>query len=177
MSTTTIKRPPRTLLEVFKSLPEGTLAQLIENNIVMSPSPLYRHQEVLNEINFQLLTFIKKKKMGQVLVAPMDVYLDDENVYQPDILFISNENQHIIRENGLYGAPDLVIEILSPATAQYDLKEKKRIYERYGVKEYWIVDPATKSVQGYFLNNGIFEEMGKSKGLIQSRLLQTEFKF
>lgn len=83
----------------------------------------------------------------------MDVYLEDENIFQPDILFISNENQHVIEEDGIHGAPDLVIEILSPGTAKYDLMKKKDVYERRGDKEYWIVNPETKLVQGYFLVN------------------------
>jgi Uma2 family endonuclease len=107
----------------------------------------------------------------------MDNYFDDENVFQPDILFVSNERLHVIEEDGLYGAPDLVIEILSPSTAKYDLGEKKDVYERSGVKEYWIIDPATESVHGYFLTNGLFDEIANDKNIIRSRLLNTEFRF
>lgn len=177
MGASTLKRPPKTLLEVFKNLPEGTPAQLIKNNIVMSPSPLFRHQDILNVINNQLFNYAKKHDLGKVLVAPMDNYFDDENVFQPDILFVSNERLHVIEEDGLYGAPDLVIEILSPSTAKYDLEEKKDVYERSGVKEYWIIDPATKSVHGYFLTNGLFDEIANDKNIIRSRLLNTEFRF
>lgn len=74
--------------------------------------------------------------MGTTRVAPYDVYFDRQNAYQPDIIFISNEQKHLIDKDGFYGAPALVIEILSPITAKYDLEEKKEIYERYGVKEY-----------------------------------------
>lgn len=173
----TIKRPPRTLREVFQGLPEGTLAQLIENNIIMSPSPLFRHQEVLNEINFQLQAFVKKEHLGQVLVAPLDVYLDKQNVFQPDILFVSKERLHLMEENGLHGAPDMVIEILSPSTAKNDLGIKKEVYERSGVKEYWVVDPATKSTHGFYLKADRFEEIAKEKNTLPSRLLAATFSF
>lgn len=177
MATDSIVHPPRTLMEVFQQLPEGTLAQLIENNIVMSPSPSYVHQRVLNELNFALQSLAKKLNLGQILVAPMDVYLDDENAYQPDILFISNENKHIIEEDGIHGAPDLIIEILSPATAQYDLHEKKAVYERSGVREYWTVDPESGDAAGYYLEESKFTEIGKGRNSLTSKLLNTTFTF
>lgn len=173
MVTDTLKRPPRTIREVFLQLPEGTLAQLIDNNIVMSPSPNYTHQTMLNEINFKLQTVVRKKSLGQILVAPMDVYLEERNIFQPDILFISNENRQIIEEDGLHGAPDLIIEILSPGTAKYDLTRKKDVYERCGVKEYWIVDPEKKSAQGYYLKESRFHKIGDDGPTLQSRLLDT----
>src|SRR5690625_1307514 len=148
----TAKRPPRTLMEVFKSLPEGTLVQLIENTLVMSPSPLDIHQKVLSDIHLSMGAFIKHHKLGEIRVATYDVYLDRKNAFQPDIVFISNERRDMIEEDGLHGPPDLVVEILSPTTAKYDLEEKKDVYERRGIQEYWIVDPATKSVQGFILN-------------------------
>src|SRR5215213_6493842 len=121
MSSEVMMRPPRTMLEVFKSLPEGTLVQLIENNLIMSPSPKDRHQEVLEELTFHLTTHVRRKKMGKVRFAPYDVYLDQKNAFQPDLIFISNTNLYKIEEDGLHGAPDLVVEILSPSTAKYDL--------------------------------------------------------
>lgn len=177
MYAATIKRPPRTLLEVFQGLPEGTLAQLVENNIVMSPSPLFRHQKVLDQLYRQLGNFVEKHDLGQTLVAPMDVFLDEKNVFQPDILFIGKERHHLIEEDGIHGAPDLVIEILSPSTAHLDKKEKKAVYERCGVREYWLVDPATGDVQGFFNENDNFKEIGKNKGKIHSALLKNTFVF
>ncbi len=110
-------------------------------------------------------------------MAPYDVFFDKKNAFQPDILFLSKERLNLIKGNGLHGAPDLIIEILSPSTAKYDLEEKKDVYERYGVKEYWIVDPSTKSATGYFLENGVFIEIGKETGAINSRLFDSEFSF
>src|SRR6476660_1669303 len=110
MDTEVMVQPPRTMLEVFKGLPEGTLVQLIENNLVMSPSPKDRHQKYLLELAFQLLKHVRSKGSGEVRIAPYDVYLDQKNAFQPDLIFISNANLYKIEEDGLHGAPDLVIE-------------------------------------------------------------------
>src|SRR5215217_1680724 len=93
----TMQMPPRTMMEVFNSLPEGTLAQLIENNIVMSPAPLDRHQSLLLEISAEIFHFVKAKKLGQVRIAPYDVFLDKKNAFQPDICFISKDRLHLIQ--------------------------------------------------------------------------------
>lgn len=177
METTMVKSPPRTLMDVFKSLPEGTLVQLIENNLVMTPAPLFRHQNIQSEIIKSFFLFLHENQIGKLVVAPLDVYLDSENVFQPDIIFISNKNMDIIQEDGLYGAPDLIIEILSPSTAQYDLNQKKNVYERSGVKEYWIVDPENKDVMGYFLDEGSYGEPLTDKGVIRSKLLDHVIQF
>jgi Uma2 family endonuclease len=105
------------------------------------------------------------------------VYLDRKNAYQPDLIFIATENLHKIQEDGLQGAPDLVIEVLSPGTARYDKGKKKTVYERCGVKEYWIVDPATKAVNGYALQQGRFAELEAATGVIHSLLLHTSLEF
>lgn len=118
--------PPRTMLEVYQTLPEGTLAQLIHNQIYMSPAPTSSHQVILGRIYNQLYNFLEKQPLGQVLVAPFDVYLNRKNAFQPDIIFIANNDLDKLKENGFYGAPDLVIEILSPATWRFDKEEKKR---------------------------------------------------
>ncbi len=170
-------RPPRTMLEAFKSFPEGTLVQLINNQIVMAAAPLDVHQLILGIIHYELFGHVKKNKFGQIRVAPYDVYLSGRNVFQPDICFIANENLQKIEEDGLHGAPDLVIELLSPSTSKYDLDDKKDIYERYGVKEYFIVEPATKSTTHYWLENGEYQQLETTEGLIDSKLLLCQIKF
>lgn len=177
MQSTVKDRPPRTIMEVFENLPEGTLAQLIENVLIISPSPLFIHQKILREIFIPLALFVKEHDLGEVLMAPLDVYLDQINAFQPDIMYVSKERQHVIENNGLHGAPDLVIEILSASTGKYDLEDKKDVYERSGVKEYWIIDPQSKSAKGYQLTGGIFEEIESGDGKIRSELLQTTLQF
>jgi Uma2 family endonuclease len=122
-----VLNPPRTMFEVFESLPEGTLCQLINNNLVMSPAPSDAHQETVLRVS-SMLNHVDTYHLGKVRIVPYDVYFSRRNVYQPDIIFIANENVTSIEENGLHGAPDLVIEVLSFATAKYDLEDKKDVY-------------------------------------------------
>ena len=87
METFITRRPPRTIREVFEALPEGTSAQLIENQLVMSPAPTYGHQELLVRLCNSIYNFLDQNDIGKVIVAPFDVHLDDENVFQPDIIY------------------------------------------------------------------------------------------
>jgi Uma2 family endonuclease len=172
-----IQAPPRTMLEVFESLPEGTLCQLINNIIIMSPSPAYEHQQIAKLIFRQLDKYVDSNKLGEAYFAPFDVYLGKRNVYQPDILFISKERMNIIKDGKIKGAPDLIIEILSPSTAKFDIEDKKAVYEQYGVKEYWIVEPESKAVSGFTLTNQEYSELESTKGTIQSALLNLTISF
>lgn len=101
--------------------------------------------------------FCEQHGLGEVIIAPMDVYFDEGNVFQPDIIFVSNERASIL-QNGKHvkGAPDLVVEILS-SNWRHDLNHKRRIYERYNVLEYWIVDPRSRTVEVLVHENGAFE--------------------
>ena len=177
MQVTTFPQPPRTLLEVFKMLPEGTCAELIDNSLYMSPAPTTRHQDIVGTIFSSIHVYARKTKRGKVLVSPIDVYLNSKNAFQPDIVFITNENVSIIKENGIYGAPDLVIEILSPGTEKLDRNKKKLAYEQAGVKEYWIVAPLTKECTGFQLTKGKYTEFKKERGKLSSALLKHVFKF
>ncbi|KAA2243852.1 Uma2 family endonuclease [Chitinophaga agrisoli] len=169
--------PPRTMMEVFEYLPEGTLVQLIENILIMSPAPTTNHQRMLAKIYKVMAIFVDDHDLGEVWISPLDVYLDDENAFQPDIIFISKARQSIVKKKGIYGAQDLVIEILSPSTGKYDRRQKKDVYERCGVQEYWIIDPYEKSVQGFQLVNNKYKALAQTEGFIRSGLLQTEFHF
>ncbi len=172
-----IETPPRTLHEVYKSLPEGTRVQLIEDNLVMSPAPLDRHQKVLGKLYRLIGNFVEEHELGETRISPYDVYLDTKNAFQPDLVFIAKANVHLIQEDGLHGAPDLALEVLSPSKPDYDLTSKKSVYERNGVKEYWIVDPKTNETIGFELFNGSFQTIPSSTGVIASKLLQQEFHF
>ena len=160
--------------EDYEKLPEGAPYQLIGGELVMTPSPVPYHQIISRNIGFELLKFNEQKKPGEVIFAPMDVYLSETETYQPDIIFISNERLNIIGDKKIEAAPDLVIEILSESTAYYDLKHKKRVYEKSGVKEYWIVDPMEKSIEVYENVNGEFKIFGQAmeKGRVNSKLLE-----
>ena len=173
----TMLTPPKTIFEVHQSLPEGTLCQIINNQLIMSPAPTDIHQAVIIELASLLHTFVKKNKIGVVRTGPSDVYLSKRNVFQPDVYFVANENIEKFGENGFHGAPDLVIEVLLPSTAKYDLEDKKDAYEQYGVKEYWCIDPADKSVRGWTLQKGEFISLPAANGILKSKLLGTKFSF
>jgi Uma2 family endonuclease len=172
-----LERLPRTTMEVFKMLPEGTRCELINGTIYMSPAPTTSHQGTLVALTGQFYIFTTKTKKGLFFMSPIDVYLDaKKNAFQPDLVFILNENQEIVREDGIYGAPDLVIEVLSKGTQSFDLGKKKKVYEKSGVKEYWVVDPKTKICTGFQLVDKKFVEFKKEKNKITSALLRHTFK-
>ena len=137
----------------YLKLPEGSPYQLIEGELIMSPSPNSYHQTISKNLEFILIGFAKANKSGIVLHAPIDVYIDEKNVFQPDIIFISKENKSILRKKGIVGAPDLVIEILSVSTMGYDEIVKKNIYLEAGVKEYITVNPSEKIIKTYIDKN------------------------
>ena len=160
--------------EDYEKLPEGAPYQLIGGELIMTPSPVPYHQMISWRIGFELGKFVEDKKSGIVLHAPLDVYLSETETYQPDIIFISKDRLNIIGEKKIEAAPDLVIEILSPSTAYYDLRHKKRIYEKSGVKEYWIVDPMEKSIEVYENISGEFKlfSQAQEKDRVKSKLLE-----
>ncbi len=158
----------------YLDLPEDSHEyQVINGELVMSPSPYTIHQEVSGNIFIAVKIFTKETKIGKVYHAPLDVVLSETNVFQPDILFVSNENAKITTEKNISGAPDLIIEILSPSTGYYDLTEKKEIYAEFGVKEYWIVDPKKQWVEIYTNENKHFKSSQRleKSGTLKSGVL------
>lgn len=146
----TVKR--RLTVEDYRQLPaDDWRYQLIDGEIVMSPSPNFFHQTILANIFGLLAPHVQEKRLGLVRFAPLDFYLDDNNVYQPDIFFVSESRKHVIRKDGLHGAPDLAVEVLSPRTARYDLEAKRAGYARSGVAELWLVYPKAKRIDVYHL--------------------------
>lgn len=147
---------PQATYEDYCKTPEGGKYQLIGGEIIEMTSPTPYHQEILQNLNYYLSIFVRQNRLGKIYIAPTDVYFSKTETYQPDILFLLNENLSKLQEKKIEGAPDLVIEILSPSTGYYDVKYKKSVYEKFGVKEYWIVDPKDKTVEIYELSNDKF---------------------
>jgi Uma2 family endonuclease len=171
-----LKRP-QTMMDVYRLLPEGTPIQLINNSFNMSPAPLFKHFEACKNIYDVMNDFIKSNDHGIVCFAPLDVFFGISNAVQPDVFFIAKENRHIIKEDGVYGAPDIIVEVLSPGDKNANLVKKKVVYEQFGVKEYFIVEPADASVITWFFKQGKYAEQKKQKGKLVSKLLKKSFSF
>jgi Uma2 family endonuclease len=132
----------------YEQLPEGVPYQLIGGELVMSPSPILLHQRIIRRLAFRLDYFIEQHELGEIVLSPMDVYFSDEDVYQPDLIFIRSENVPLLDPSDrIRIVPDLVIEVLSPSTGSYDYSRKKRVYCEHGVREYWIIDPDDTTIE------------------------------
>ena len=143
----------------FLTMPESNKhIELINGEVIVAPSPIDKHQGISGDLYFNLRQQVPS---GNWRYAPADIHLDELNVVQPDIFWISSENSkcHLI-DNYWHGAPDLVIEILSPGTTRHDRGVKYRLYERSGVREYWIVDGDEYYIEVYVLHDGKFERQG-----------------
>ena len=131
--------------------------ELLNGDLMMVPAPNRKHQWVLGRLHIELDRFTQEHGLGEVYVAPFDVVLSDTDVVQPDLLFISRAREHTINNENVRGAPDLVIEILSPSTADRDLGYKHDLYGRHGVLEYWVVDPMAETVAVHRQRDGRLE--------------------
>jgi len=139
----------------------------------MSPAPRTKHQLALFELAMALNNFAQEQKAGQVLIAPIDVILPDlATPVQPDIMFIAQDRLEIVREQFIEGAPDLIVEVLSPGNARHDRYTKFRLYLEAGVKEYWIADPDACTVDVYVPRGNAYVPLGHFAldGDIQSEL-------
>ena len=153
MSVTLLEQPPPTVPRRpgpyrradYAALPDEPRCELIHGRFYLSPSPVRLHQVVAGRI-WRLLDDIAEATGGEALAAPMDVHLADHTVAQPDVLFISPERREIA-QNWIEGAPDLVVEVLSPSTTRMDRLLKLNRYAEAGVKEYWLVDPALRTIE------------------------------
>jgi Uma2 family endonuclease len=138
-------------VEDYRLLPEaGPRYQLIEGDLYTAPAPNRFHQDIAGNIYHIIRTYLAKNPRGRIYISPFDVYLDEINAHQPDIVYVAKGNR-ILTAAGAQGAPDFIAEVLSPKTAHLDKKPKRRVYARCGVNEYWIVDPETQSIHVYFL--------------------------
>ena len=147
--------------EDYLNTPDDVRYQLIEGVLIREPAPTIPHQRVLLKLAMLVAPFVEDNRLGEVLLAPTDVYLSDTNVVQPDLLFVSAARAGIITERDVHGSPDLVVEIASPSTQRRDRGVKLEIYARYGVAEYWLLDPAAKAAETMRLENGRFISTGR----------------
>lgn len=150
------------------------LYELINGELVKKSAPNPRHQKILAILFNKIFNFVTEKNIGQALCAPVDVFLDDYNAPQPDIVFVKQERIEIIDwEEGILGRPDMVIEIMSPNSVKRDRFDKKDLYEQFAVPEYWIVDPQNMTIEIYKLQNNRYEliSFAAQSGIVRSEVL------
>jgi Uma2 family endonuclease len=131
----------------YMTTPEDKRYQLLDGELILAPSPTTWHQRILLRLYRAVDEFVASGGLGEVLLAPCDVVLSDHDVFEPDLLFVSNDRSNIVTTANLRGAPDMVVEVLSPGTARYDRGYKQTLYSRHGVREYWLVDPDAGTVE------------------------------
>ena len=170
--------PTVTAMEIWEKLPEGVRAEVIDNRLYILPSPTPYHQDVLGTLNHQLCDFVIESNLGKVWYSPVDLFLDtsEESAVIPDIIFIATDNKTLVDRRGLFGVPDLLIEILS-RNKNHDFVTKKNLYERTGVKEYWLVDPETKNAAGFLLKDHKYGDPLILNGEINIRIISKSIKF
>lgn len=132
---------------------DGKRHEIIDGDHFMTPAPNTKHQRVSGNLFNAIANFLKGRKSGEVFTAPFDVILSDEDIVEPDLLFVSAARSAIITDKNVHGPPDLVVEILSDGTRKTDEIVKRKLYERYGVREYWIVDPELETIKIYRLTD------------------------
>jgi Uma2 family endonuclease len=169
---TTVKRLTYDDLEAISQERPGDRHEIIDGELTVTPSPIPVHQTISANIEYALARLVRERGLGIVLHAPIDIRFTPENVLIPDIIFIAQDRLHIIGPKTIDAAPDLVVEILSPGTRRRDLDTKRALYARFGVQEYWIVDPDARTVTVLALASDKFEPVpGGESGAIQSRVL------
>ena len=133
--------------EDYRTAPPDKRYELLAGDLLLTPAPDLKHQDIQSRLGIRLGRFIEERALGKLFFAPCDVVLSDTDVVQPDLLFVSHDHAHLlIGGDNVRGAPDLVVEILSPATADRDRGYKRALYAKHGVTEYWLVDPVAETV-------------------------------
>jgi len=171
------ERPERRVwtYEDYLNLEDEKRYEVINGRLIEMPAPTPWHQDVSGNLEFIMRKFVREKGVGKVYDAPIDVVLGDRYVLQPDIVFISKDRLEIIGEKAIIGPPDLVVEIISPATIRRDTVVKKGIYEKFGVREYWIVYPDERAIEVWVLSDkGKYElfSVAEREGKVKSKVLE-----
>ncbi len=158
----------------YLKLEDDKRCEVINGRLEEMPAPNFEHQIISIKLEFVMYSYVIGKKAGVIIHAPFDVILAENIVVQPDIVFISNENLKNIKDGRLFGAPDLVVEIVSTGSYRKDRYEKFRIYEEFGVKEYWIVLPGEKVIEVWCLKEGkyVLHSVAVEKGEVESCVLK-----
>jgi Uma2 family endonuclease len=154
-------------------LEEGVCFEIINGKASMSPAPELFHQRWAGKLYQAIQRHTEARKLGEVFFAPVDVVLDDKNIVQPDLVFVSTANAHLLERRGIMGAPDLVVEIISPSSLRRDRYDKRELYARFGVKEFWLADVANRAIEVLSLQKSSYQLLScaTNEGKIHSEIL------
>jgi Uma2 family endonuclease len=134
----------------YRAMPEGPpYYQLIDGKLIMSPSPNRFHQVVARNVFRLLDDYLRRHPLGEVYFAPMDVFLSETTIVQPDVLVVLHPSNGRLADDGIHGGPDLVVEIVSPSSGGLEKKRKRPLYAKHGVRELWLVDPVLEQIHRY----------------------------
>lgn len=161
------------VLSATESLQDWDLMQIINGKEIEMPSPLLKHQKISRILQRMIENFLIKNNLGELFNAPLDVIFEEGiNRVQPDLIYISNENKGIIQD-WIRGVPDLLVEVVSKGSFYIDTVDKKEIYQKYGVKEYWIVFPEYDTIEVFTLEESSYKmfSRGTDAEIIKSKLL------
>ncbi|NJK44836.1 MAG: Uma2 family endonuclease [Pleurocapsa sp. SU_196_0] len=128
---------------------DGKTREIIHGDLIVSPAPTPEHQRIVRNLSFALEFFLRQNPLGEVLFAPLDMIFDDDECIQPDVIFVSNARAGIVTKRGLEGAPDWVVEVISPSTRKRDLQVKRKLCQSFGVDVYWAVDAELQEVHAW----------------------------
>lgn len=155
---------------------QNALFELLNGEIVARNSPSQSHQTIVLSIAGEIRNFLKTSQLGRVFVAPLDVVLDNINAPQPDVLFVKKDRYFVLENEDkvVHGAPDLVVEVISPTSIRRDRFQKLKIYEQFAIREYWLVDPTNKTVEVFQMRENRYElvAFADQTGQIQSAVLE-----
>jgi Uma2 family endonuclease len=141
----------------LQALPEdGKRYELFEGELHVSPSPGSPHQVVSANLNDVLRAHVRARGIGIVLYAPLDCIFSDTTVLEPDLLYLDPSRMHLLTKRGIEGPPTLAVEIISPSSPRIDRHRKAQLYARFGVPNYWIVDPDARSIESFVLENAAY---------------------
>jgi Uma2 family endonuclease len=148
--------------EDIKDLPESGAkrTELVDGELVVSPAASIRHQDICGRLAAQIRPFVKERQLGRFFTHPIHIILDKHLHYEPDLCFVANERRAIIGESYISGPPDLIIEVISESNRSHDTVVKFNDYQRYGVKEYWLVDPRENHIRVFTLEGSSYQTLG-----------------
>ena len=135
--------------EYYRLTPEShdERYEIDDGELVPMPSPTVTHQRIIMQLASLMRTFVQAHDLGETFISPLDVIFEEYNLAQPDVMFVSKARSEIVKDRGVFGAPDLVVEVISPSSTRRDRQDKSSKYLRFKVQEYWLVNPAERSIE------------------------------